>query len=244
VLPNDRPERARLWRQRARVGSQATLGFWIGFASLFARGDSISPGLNIEPAHVVLSGADARQQLAVTLRHEDGSLRDVTRECRFLVGSGAIATVTPDGVVRPVASGRATIRAIGGGLAAQAEVRVEEATRPRPSSFRADVVPLLSKAGCNMGACHGNLSGKGGFRLSLRGDDPDFDFLSLTHDQFGRRLSAVAPERSLIVLKPTASLPHEGGLRFPRHSVEAGTLLGGSLRVPLMIGPSRPGSGL
>ena len=53
----------------------------------------------------------------------------------------------------------------------------------------------------------------------------DFDFLALTHDQFGRRLSAVAPERSLIVLKPTASLPHEGGLRFPRHSVEAGTLL-------------------
>ena len=57
--------------------------------------------------------------------------------------------------------------------------------RARPASFRTDIVPLLSKAGCNMGACHGNLSGKGGFRLSLRGDDPGFDFQSLTHDQFG-----------------------------------------------------------
>src|SRR5262249_3547879 len=72
---------------------------------------------------------------------------------------------------------------------------------------------------------HGNLSGKGGFRLSLRGDDPDFDFQSLTHDQFGRRLSAVAPERSLIVLKPSARIPHEGGQRFARQSIEAETLL-------------------
>ncbi len=82
------------------------------------------------------------------------------------------------------------------------------------ASFRTDIAPLLSKAGCNMGACHGNLNGKGGFKLSLRGDDPSFDYQSLTHDQSGRRISRIAPESSLIVLKPTGAIPHEGGLRF------------------------------
>ncbi len=97
--------------------------------------------------------------------------------------------------------------------------------RNRPPSFRTDIAPLLSKAGCNMGACHGNLNGKGGFKLSLRGEDPSFDYQSLTRDQSGRRVSRIAPETSLIVLKPTGSIPHEGGLRFSRGSIEAQTLL-------------------
>ena len=95
----------------------------------------------------------------------------------------------------------------------------------RPPSFRTDIAPLLSKAGCNMGACHGNLNGKGGFKLSLRGEDPSFDYQSLTHDQSGRRLSRISPKSSLIVLKPTGAIPHEGGLRFTRDSIEAQTLL-------------------
>ena len=95
----------------------------------------------------------------------------------------------------------------------------------RPPSFRTDIAPLLSKAGCNMGACHGNLNGKGGFKLSLRGEDPSFDYQSLTHDQSGRRLSRIAPESSLIVLKPTGAIAHEGGMRFAHDSVEAQTLL-------------------
>ena len=97
--------------------------------------------------------------------------------------------------------------------------------RNRPPSFRTDIAPLLSKAGCNMGACHGNLNGKGGFKLSLRGEDPSFDYQSLTRDQSGRRVSRIAPETSLIVLKPTGAIPHEGGLRFSRGSIEAQTLL-------------------
>jgi hypothetical protein len=94
----------------------------------------------------------------------------------------------------------------------------------RAASYRLDVVPLLSRAGCNMGACHGNASGKGGFRLSLRGDDPEFDFRSLTRDAFGRRVSPADPGRSLIVLKPTGQVPHEGGIRFQPGSAEARAL--------------------
>ena len=62
-----------------------------------------------------------------------------------------------------------------------------------------------------MGACHGNLNGKGGFKLSLRGEDPSFDYQSLTHDQSGRRISRIAPESSLIVLKPTGGHPPRRG---------------------------------
>src|SRR5689334_24917733 len=86
-------------------------------------------------------------------------------------------------------------------------------------SFR-DVAALLSKAGCNQGACHGNLNGKGGFKLSLRGDDPDFDYAALTRDATGRRTDPLHPADSLILQKPTAAIPHEGGPRFGPDSLE------------------------
>jgi hypothetical protein len=75
-----------------------------------------------------------------------------------------------------------------------------------------------------MGACHGNASGKGGFRLSLRGDDPVFDLHSMTRDALGRRISPGAPGRSLVLLKPTGQVPHEGGQRFAPDSALARTL--------------------
>ncbi len=187
--------------------------------------DGSSALLAIEPPLVLLSGSDGRQQLAVTLRPAKGSVRDATRGCRIEVEPAGLATVSAEGVLRPRRSGTGTIRAMFGGLDTRALLRVEYPERSRPPSFRADVAPLLSKAGCNMGACHGNLSGKGGFRLSLRGEDPGFDHLALTHDQLGRRIDRVAPERSLILLKPTGAIAHEGGQRFRRDSLEADRLL-------------------
>jgi hypothetical protein len=81
-------------------------------------------------------------------------------------------------------------------------------------SFRNDVMALLSKAGCNAGACHGNQNGKGGFKLSLRGEDPAWDYAALTHDALGRRTDRLRPAESLVLRKATATLPHEGGRRF------------------------------
>lgn len=91
-------------------------------------------------------------------------------------------------------------------------------------SFRRDVVAVLSKAGCNLGTCHGNFNGKNGFKLSLRGQDPAADWRFLTHDQFGRRTNRLEPEQSLILLKATAAVPHEGGRRFDQDSPEYETL--------------------
>lgn len=87
-------------------------------------------------------------------------------------------------------------------------------------SFRNDVMAVLSKAGCNMGACHGNQNGKAGFKLSLRGEDPEADYRSLTRDMFARRTNPNAPDQSLLLLKATAQLAHEGGQRFARESSE------------------------
>src|SRR5438874_8853792 len=87
-------------------------------------------------------------------------------------------------------------------------------------SFRNDVMAVLSKAGCNAGTCHGNKNGKGGFKLSLRGQDPDIDYLTLTRDSLARRINPIEPEDSLILLKPNTQVAHEGGLRFKKGSEE------------------------
>lgn len=83
-----------------------------------------------------------------------------------------------------------------------------------PVDFSNDVMAVLSKAGCNQGTCHGNRNGKGGFKLSLRGQDPAGDFQAITRELGGRRVNRVAPGESLILLKPTGVVPHEGGRRF------------------------------
>jgi hypothetical protein len=87
-------------------------------------------------------------------------------------------------------------------------------------SFRNDVMAVLSKAGCNMGTCHGNANGKAGFKLSLRGEDPDWDFKILSRDMFARRTNPADPDASLILLKATTQIAHEGGRRFRKDSEE------------------------
>jgi hypothetical protein len=83
---------------------------------------------------------------------------------------------------------------------------------------------VLSRAGCNAGACHGNQNGKGGFKLSLRGEDPDFDLLALARSTFARRVDPLHPDDSLVLLKPSGTIPHEGGQRFRVGSAEYGLL--------------------
>src|SRR5438876_12332331 len=109
---NDRPRRSGPSMRGARLGSQAALWLGIAFGAAKAHGVPAAPVLSIEPARVVLEGADARQQLALTFRHDEGSPRNVTRECRFVVEPPGIAMIAPDGVVRPVADGGATISAL------------------------------------------------------------------------------------------------------------------------------------
>lgn len=96
---------------------------------------------------------------------------------------------------------------------------------PESVTFRHDVMAVISKAGCNIGGCHGNGSGKGGLKLSLRGQDPDIDWISLVREQGGRRVNLLDPERSLLLQKATAQVGHEGGQRFTKDSPEYAILL-------------------
>ena len=95
----------------------------------------------------------------------------------------------------------------------------------RPASYRHEVAAVLARAGCNSGACHGNLNGKGGFHLSLRGEDPAADYLMLTRDARGRRVDVTDPTASLMLRKAAGQTPHEGGVRFSLSSPEYAAIL-------------------
>ena len=96
-------------------------------------------------------------------------------------------------------------------------LKAEDATE---FTFRNHVQPVLAKAGCNAGACHGAAAGQNGFRLSLRGYDDDGDFITLTRQSQARRINSVDPGRSLLLLKATGTIPHKGGKRFEVDSLE------------------------
>ena len=89
----------------------------------------------------------------------------------------------------------------------------------QPVSFVNDIVPLLTKAGCNVGVCHAKAGGgQNGFQLSLLGFEPQEDFEHLTKEGRNRRLFAGAPERSLLLLKASGQMPHGGGVRLAANS--------------------------
>ena len=87
-----------------------------------------------------------------------------------------------------------------------------------PPSFLNDVVPVLTRFGCNSGGCHGKLAGQKGFRLSLRGYAPELDFEWITREGRGRRINPAAPELSLLLKKAVGDVPHGGGRRFDENS--------------------------
>lgn len=108
-------------------------------------------------------------------------------------------------------------------------------------SYRNEVMAVLSKAGCNAGTCHGNKNGKGAFKLSLRGQDPDLDFLAITHDSLSRRVDPFQAEQSLLLQKPAGQIAHEGGSRFQKGSEEYEILrrwIAGGLQNDLLTAPA------
>ncbi len=145
-------------------------------------------------------------------------MQDQTRSVQWVSLNPQVATVSPKGQVIPKSNGSTTIVARRGSLEASAAVKVDGMDKSFQVSFRHDVIPALSQAGCNTGACHGTPTGKGGFRLSLRGYLPDQDFLTLSREVSGRRINILGAESSLMLRKPLGEVPHEGGLRLARNS--------------------------
>jgi hypothetical protein len=176
--------------------------------------------LKILPPQPVLTGPHASQQLVVEELRAGQFAGDATAGAKFTSSDPRIAEVSASGVVMPVGDGMATIRADVEGRIAETQVEIKSAKAAEPWSFRHDVQTVLTKSGCNMGACHGAQAGKKGFKLALRGYDHLMDYNTLTRQSKGRRVSLADPARSLILLKATGEIPHGGGTRFDDDSLE------------------------
>lgn len=178
-----------------------------------------APSLTIFPQEVTLSSPEARQQLLAEAQL-DATQADWTRLAAWSSSNPSVAIVSPTGLVTPRADGETRIIATKDNLTASLTVKVRNAKAAFTWSFKNHVMPVLTKTGCNQGACHGALAGKNGFKLTLRGYDPEVDYDTLTRQSGARRVNLAEPAHSLLLLKPTFAVPHMGGLRFKTDSLE------------------------
>lgn len=176
------------------------------------------------PGEVKLHGPEARQRLIVQWQGEDGKLYEQKTAALTWSSSDEKIVQVKDGVVIPVANGAAEISAlyskVDHAYTATVKVTVTGMDEPFAWSFRNHVESVLSKSGCNGGACHGARAGQKGFRLTLFGFDLEADHAYLTRHALGRRIVLEDPGRSLLLLKPTGVVPHKGGVRFEPDSLE------------------------
>ncbi len=166
-----------------------------------------------------LRGSDARRQLLVTARFADGSVQDYSRRVKYEVKPAGLLSVDAAGFVTPLRDGTTTITARSAeGVVGKMTATVEKFRLVEPINFGNQIVPIFTKTGCNGGGCHGKASGQNGFKLSLLGFEPEEDYEHLVKEARGRRLFPAAPDRSLLLLKGTAALPHGGGKRLDPNS--------------------------
>ncbi|MEZ5432242.1 MAG: DUF1549 domain-containing protein [Verrucomicrobiales bacterium] len=166
-------------------------------------------GLEILPASITLGAPNAYNQLLVTAKLEGGGTADVTRQVKWTFDK-PVASVEERGLIHPTAEGQATLTAELGGNKVSASVHVSGMSLAFHPDFVRDVNPVISRLGCNMGTCHGAKAGKNGFKLSLRGYDPLYDVRAFGDDHAARRVNYASPDDSLMLLKTTGAVPHEG----------------------------------
>lgn len=205
-------------------------------AILLLAGARTPKDLAIEPRDALLFGKGTKQTLVAVLRYSDGSEEDVTAKARFESEKPSVASVDASGMVTAESNGGAVIRVKYSKLQASTTALVQRAGAPPPLSFNADVLPILTKIGCNGGSCHGALNGQSGFKLSLFGYEPETDYEMIVCRHEGRRVNLAEPEKSLLLLKPTFQVKHGGGQLLKKDSPEYNTLLawlqGGAQKIP------------
>lgn len=175
--------------------------------------------LTVEPSEIVLHAASRQQQLLITAERADGKLVDVTRQAELSLADNSIASIAGTALV-PRRDGTTDLTVSAGGLSLRTPVRVQRLDHYPPVHFALDVVPILSKLGCNSGGCHGRASGQNGFKLSVFGYDPLTDYDSIVKQARGRRVFPSSPVRSLILSKPSGGVPHGGGVRLAKDSLD------------------------
>lgn len=181
-------------------------------ACLFA--NSSWAAIEVSPKSVRLDYPEATSQLLVTAVGGEPSRVDLTRLASYSSTDSKIATVDEAGLVAPVGEGKAEILVRHGTEEVRVPVEIVGQLKPEPISFQHQIIPLLTKSGCNAGGCHGKAEGQNGFKLSVFGFDTAADFDALVKQGRGRRVFAAAPERSLLLRKATSEEPHGGGQRI------------------------------
>lgn len=186
---------------------------------------ALDPGsivaISLLPPVVRLSGDSLRQTVLVTARTADGLEHDVTTQARFAIEPQSPIALGLYGELHGKRPGQGKLKAHFMGKTTEIPVEVlpaisgaAGATQSAGLSFIRDVLPVLSKAGCNAGACHAKPEGQNGFRLSVFSFDPQSDFHEIVQEARGRRIFPAAPNESLFLKKPLGQIPHEGGVRF------------------------------
>ncbi len=188
-----------------------------GFTSAAADSGSAAPRLEVAPRELRLEGPRDAHSLIARLVEPDGVTRDVTDAVQIELHHPALAAVNGNAIA-PLADGQTLISIRIEGQQIDVPVTISNASATQPIGFRRDVMPVLSKAGCNSGSCHGSARGQDGFHLSLFGYDPEGDYHALTRELPGRRVNLALPADSLVLLKATGAVPHTGGQRFPADS--------------------------
>ncbi len=224
---NPQPPRAILNRAVCCLSSIA-LGLAVLLHVSVAWGaDAGAKSLRLLPAKITLDNKESRQTLVPQWISDAGDKGATAGEEYLGQAIDAQLSVSNDEVVKlegnlvlPVGNGTALITAKVGDRIATAEVTVTGQELPFEWNFRNHVESVLSKQGCNGGACHGARAGQKGFRLTLFGFDVDADYSYLTRQALGRRVVPSDPGRSLILTKTTGLLPHKGGIRLDPTSLE------------------------
>lgn len=173
---------------------------------------------SVEPATIELAGRLDRLQLQVSARNS-ARHEDLTREVKYIVESDSVLTVDEAGRLRPLANGETTLVVAHGESTVRVPIKVS-GVELSATNFARDIIPILSKTGCNQGACHASQYGKGEFKLSLFGYAPEQDHPQFVRDWQQRRVSFVDPASSLILKKATLQVSHGGGQRFKVGSFE------------------------
>ncbi|MGB0580430.1 MAG: DUF1549 domain-containing protein [Limisphaerales bacterium] len=169
-------------------------------------------GISVSPSHLKIDKRYEYSQLLVTGWRANGDKVDLTRKANYKLSS-AIGEVSKRGIVKPTKNGKATVSVSSGAHTASVSVEAAGLDKAFKPDYVRDVMPVISKLGCNAGTCHGAKDGKEGFKLSLRGYDPIFDVRAFSDDLAGRRVNFARSDDSLMLLKATAAVPHQGGQR-------------------------------
>ena len=205
----------------------------------FLCGSLAAQSLAILPNNIELNGPEARQQLiaeAASGRYNE----DCTHKAKWTSANPQIATVDEHGLVRPAGDGETTITAAANGAAASVRVVVKNSHAPFTWSFKNHVIPVLTKMGCNQGACHGALAGKNGFKLTLRGYDPDVDYDTLTRQAAARRVSLADPPTASSSSNPPSPSPTAAASGLRKDRLNTASSRSGSRPEPLRLPPTNP----